>query len=43
MYDEPILDDLKLALRALRRVIDVLAVPFVCGATSCPKKPHPWC
>jgi hypothetical protein len=26
MYDEPILDDLKLALGALRRVINVLAV-----------------
>jgi hypothetical protein len=20
-----------------------LAVPFVCGATRCPPKPHPWC
>jgi hypothetical protein len=20
-----------------------LAVPFVCGATHCPKTPRPWC
>jgi len=30
MYDEPILDDIKLALHALRRVIDVLAVWVFC-------------
>jgi endonuclease YncB( thermonuclease family) len=24
-------------------ITEGLAVPFICGATSCPKKPHPWC
>jgi micrococcal nuclease len=24
-------------------IAEGLAVPFVCGATRCPKKPHPWC
>src|SRR5262249_37009821 len=24
-------------------ISDGLAVPFICGATSCPKTPRPWC
>jgi hypothetical protein len=24
-------------------IAEGLAVPFVCGATSCPKTPRPWC
>jgi endonuclease YncB( thermonuclease family) len=24
-------------------IAEGLAVPFACGATSCPRKPHPWC
>jgi endonuclease YncB( thermonuclease family) len=24
-------------------IAEGLAVPFICGATSCPKKPHPRC
>jgi endonuclease YncB( thermonuclease family) len=24
-------------------IAEHLAVPFVCGATRCPKKQHPWC
>lgn len=24
-------------------IAEGLAVPFVCGPTRCPKKPHPWC
>jgi endonuclease YncB( thermonuclease family) len=27
----------------LMLIRDGLAAPFVCGVTSCPKLPHPWC